>query len=332
MTGQGSDGISVRISMVAGMTERIVSRVLPHDGPDVQGLALPPVLTAEGQDLGHEVFGPLRGLQHRVQVLALVFGLRLIEGHLGVAEDGPQDIVEVMGDASGKGSDGLHFLALAKLVFQVLAFRDIAGNDLDRFPALVDEGDGEDLHMEGRTVQAKVLLFDDGNGVPLFETGKPLPDHGMVVGMMEIPHGQPQKFRGVGCSQLFHAGAVDEDDLFRTVNHNDIGRRFHELAVTLFALEQLLLFFSQLRHVPEENGDPVLAAAQGADFEVPVKAGTVVGEGVVRVIHHAAGDPPIDGRQVRRSQSRKDRLHGPADHVSVTNADDTVSCVVGADH
>ena len=53
------------------------------------------------------VFGGLRG--------------HVADDDLGVADDGRQDVVEVVGHAAGQGAEGLHLLGLQQLPFELLA-------------------------------------------------------------------------------------------------------------------------------------------------------------------------------------------------------------------
>ena len=46
-------------------------------------------------------------------------------GEFGETDDGGEDIVEVVGDASGEGAEGLHLLGLAKLGFELLPLCDV---------------------------------------------------------------------------------------------------------------------------------------------------------------------------------------------------------------
>jgi hypothetical protein len=45
-----------------------------------------------------------------------------ILGHFGITENGAENVVEVMGNATGQGADGLHFLGLDKLGLQAFSF------------------------------------------------------------------------------------------------------------------------------------------------------------------------------------------------------------------
>ena len=42
-----------------------------------------------------------------------------------IADDGGQDNVEIMGDASGKGAYALHLLRMAELFFELLILGDV---------------------------------------------------------------------------------------------------------------------------------------------------------------------------------------------------------------
>ena len=54
-----------------------------------------------------------------MQILLLDFILIFFHGHFRVADDGCQDIIEVMGNTPGKGSNGFHLLRLLKLGFEL---------------------------------------------------------------------------------------------------------------------------------------------------------------------------------------------------------------------
>ncbi len=84
-------------------------------------LALP----AEQKDLLHEVGRAAGTLQDGLQVvleLGVVAALHL--GHLRVADDRAQDVVEVVGDAAGQGAHGLKLVGLGGVLFHL----DLAGH------------------------------------------------------------------------------------------------------------------------------------------------------------------------------------------------------------
>ena len=76
-------------------------------------------LAAEGQYLFHKIFCPMACLDHLIQVTRY-YGARqaVFIGHFRIAEDCPEDIVEVMGNAPGQGADGFHLLGLLEVGLQ----------------------------------------------------------------------------------------------------------------------------------------------------------------------------------------------------------------------
>jgi hypothetical protein len=84
---------------------------LKGDNVPVLGL-----LAAVGEDLLHETPGPDAGFLDFLQAHAgRVAGVRVGDGQLGVAQDGGEDVVEVMGDAAGQLADGFQLLRLPEL-------------------------------------------------------------------------------------------------------------------------------------------------------------------------------------------------------------------------
>ncbi len=45
-----------------------------------------------------------------------------------VADDGGQDIIEIVGYAAGKGADALHLLGMAELFFELLILGDVSAD------------------------------------------------------------------------------------------------------------------------------------------------------------------------------------------------------------
>ena len=65
-----------------------------------------------------------------------------------LADDHAEDVVEIVGDAAGKGADRLHFLRLDELLFQKAGFGDvpgIEGNPLHH-PVSVSHREVGDIH------------------------------------------------------------------------------------------------------------------------------------------------------------------------------------------
>ena len=92
------------------------------DRNDVDEFVIGIALAAEGQNLFHQITGPVPGLEHLCHVVARLRVLRqIVVGYFGVADNRPQDIVEIMGDTTGQRANGLHFLGLEKLILHAAA-------------------------------------------------------------------------------------------------------------------------------------------------------------------------------------------------------------------
>ena len=77
---------------------------------------------------------------------------------------------------SGLEHRALAGLALSDGLFRPAAVGDVPGHDLDGLLALDHEGSGSHFNLDGRSVQADELLFDQGNGLALAEPLKPFQD------------------------------------------------------------------------------------------------------------------------------------------------------------
>ena len=81
---------------------------------------LPP---AEGQELLGQAGGPLGGVANAHDILADVRAGRLVERQVGEADDGRQDVVEVVGDAAGQPADRLELAGLEQLGLEAARLR-----------------------------------------------------------------------------------------------------------------------------------------------------------------------------------------------------------------
>ena len=73
-------------------------------------------MAAEGEDLSHQVCGPFSGFIDLIEIVPQsVVHFGVCKSHVGVAHDGAEDIVKIMGNSTSKCSDGLHLLGLEKL-------------------------------------------------------------------------------------------------------------------------------------------------------------------------------------------------------------------------
>ncbi len=79
---------------------------------------------AEGQNLSHQFFGPVTGLQHLIQVFPHLSGiLGAGSRHFRKTHDNPQEVIEIVGNTARQGADGLHLLRLEELLLQFGLFR-----------------------------------------------------------------------------------------------------------------------------------------------------------------------------------------------------------------
>jgi hypothetical protein len=86
---------------------------------DIDGLGCHDLLSAERQEAVGKIGRTFRCCQYTVDLfLAWIFGLHLHLQYVSVTAYYCEDIIEIMGNASGKLSNGLHLLGLAKLLLQ----------------------------------------------------------------------------------------------------------------------------------------------------------------------------------------------------------------------
>ena len=84
-----------------------------------------------------------------------MFGRRAVEQGLRVAADDHQQVVEVVGNPAGQPSDSVHFLGLAKLLFQFPPVRNIRGNPSHpvEFSILIEDGERTVVNPSHRAVR-----------------------------------------------------------------------------------------------------------------------------------------------------------------------------------
>src|SRR6267142_1401913 len=88
-------------------------------GVDVQNAGLQDLLTAEGQELPGESGAALDGFfDLGGQRKERAAGFNFFHHHAAIADNYPEDVVEVMGDAAGQASNGFHFLNVAEALLQ----------------------------------------------------------------------------------------------------------------------------------------------------------------------------------------------------------------------
>ena len=94
---------------------------------EVDGLRLQQLPPSEGEQLPHELGGPISCARDLLGVATEpVAGFEALEQELAVARDRGQQVIEVVGDAAGEPADGLQPLRLEQLGLERLALRDVA--------------------------------------------------------------------------------------------------------------------------------------------------------------------------------------------------------------
>ena len=146
----------------------------------------------------------------------LLRGFELIPGreprHQQFAEavDHHQQVVEVVGDAACKLTDGLHPLRQAQPLLEAAAFTDIDGHDDPARPAIEQELVAGHLHLDHRPVTTDVAERFAAD-VPAWHRPQPLAQARPVVGMDEPVDGQRARLV-VAVPVLVHRGIVDGHD------------------------------------------------------------------------------------------------------------------------
>src|ERR1019366_9256813 len=86
---------------------------------------------------------------------------QLPQQDLGVSVNDNQKVVEVVGDAAGEAADGIHFLRLAKLLFELTPVGDIFGDQFQYFFGFIADSGGAaaEPHDDDAAVFASPLHF-----------------------------------------------------------------------------------------------------------------------------------------------------------------------------
>ena len=138
--------------------ERLLDHQRHLQGPQVRVLA-----AAEGEDLADQLRGPLAGVGHLLQVLLhhrLILQAQARE--VGVAEQGGEDVVEIVGNAAGQGTERFHLLGLAELAFERQPLGDVGGDHHHVFHLAVRVDDRVGGQRHG---PAGVVVFGGPSGL-----------------------------------------------------------------------------------------------------------------------------------------------------------------------
>jgi len=144
---------------------------LAHQVVQVLGFHLQGGLSAVGQKLLGELGGPqhraLRPIQVALERRALhELGL----GQVQIAQDGGQQVVEVVGDASRQHSEALQLLGLALGFLGLHGFRDVPGGAHEAAEGAVRILKGDEEGFHDTVALGQVHLFPVGHGVAMLQT------------------------------------------------------------------------------------------------------------------------------------------------------------------
>jgi len=117
------------------------------------------LFAAEGQQLPGQRSGALRGVGDFLRRPPQPgIGPDTFEQKLGIAGDHHQQVVEVVGDATGEAADRLHFLRLAELQLQYAGFGNVFHEKFEAasFLAIWNRASGNTRH-DGRAILADAL-------------------------------------------------------------------------------------------------------------------------------------------------------------------------------
>ena len=211
-----------------------------HDGVDVQDLRGEHLAAAEREQLARELRGPEPGVLDLFDVLApLVLGRGRVQQQLGAAEDGREEVVEVVRDATGELAHGLHLLGLAELLFELAARGHVAREHQAGRAARERERLRLDVHVDQRAVLAAVPVAAERPPV--------LPTQGFLEPRQlgrraDVPDGHREELL-LRVAVAGHGGGVHRQEAQRlaVVDPHRFGVRLKQQAVAPLVLEQLLL-------------------------------------------------------------------------------------------
>ncbi len=168
---------------------------------DVDDAGLENLAAAEGEQLTGD-FGGTRGLLHDVQSLDSMAGASwLLQRELAGEADGLGDVVEVVGDATGEASDGLHAMGVAELLFELALTGDVPDIALDVLvPGL---GVGAERSGDGDAEDAAILLAKAGLEIANLPVAHKLGEVAVAFGGIDVKAGNADGAKAPqGCSRV----------------------------------------------------------------------------------------------------------------------------------
>ncbi|OPZ59291.1 MAG: hypothetical protein BWY87_01078 [Deltaproteobacteria bacterium ADurb.Bin510] len=187
--------------------------------------------------MAHHVLGTAGRLED--VLLVAPQGARVAEhgqAHLGVADDGGQHVVEVVGDAAGQRADGLHLLGLHQLLLEFDLVGDVAAQS-DEALDLARRGAGRrDAHVLDAVALAGAGREGAGPGLARTQMGLDVQWHQLVVAVEDAAVRKLVAGRQTAQLAVGRVGVLDA--ALRIEDHHALGCAFHH------AGQQLALFLS----------------------------------------------------------------------------------------
>jgi hypothetical protein len=201
------------------------------------------LLAAEREELGRQGGRALGRLADRIDAAQRAVGVEIrpsgrreiLGEELGVAVDGEEHVVEVVGDAPGKPADRFELLRLEELVLCCLALADVADRGRDEDPFGAVERAQHDLDRELGAVLASGGELDPGPdllGEGVGRRAEVVRDEPLGEALRDdVRHLLPDELVAQ-VAELFLGLEVEQDDLAGLVDHDHcVRRRFQQPAV-----------------------------------------------------------------------------------------------------
>ncbi len=210
--------------------EEVADDVVEVDHFGAQHLA-----AAEGEQLTGEHGRAVGGLFDLGEPLAQILVAGIVQDDFDVAIDDGQQVIEVVGNASGELAHGLHFLGLHELFFEVLLTGDILRQDVQErdLAGMVADGASADEDLDYRAIATQPGAFDAIHGAAGEQGGA----HGVKIAGKNLRHVANQQLRlGRGIvAEHFEHGEVHLQELSAEGAAADgVGRFFDQGAVAVF--------------------------------------------------------------------------------------------------
>src|SRR5216117_2992357 len=211
---------------------------------------------AEREQLPRELRGPKPRVPDFLGILAArVAGGRVVQQQLGRAQDGREQVVEVVGDAARELHYGFHLLRLTQLLLEVALGAHIAGEHEPGAAAGELERPGDEIHVESLALLRPVT--DPGaHGTVVRPLCQLLIEPGLLLRRANVAQRELQEL-GLRVPVPGDGGPIHRQDAqgLEVVYEHRLGIGLEQQAVFALALVQLLLGLLPLDRHGDMRGD-----------------------------------------------------------------------------